>query len=246
MAVIPARLASTRLPNKPLQKIADQTLIEFVAGEVLKTRLFEKVYVATDAEEVFRLFENSRVEAVMTSADHESGTDRIYEAAQKISSDFDTVINIQGDEPFVFKEDLKKMTEALEAGDQMVSLYEKIGPTDLDDSNKVKVLLNNSSEAVYFSRYAVPFSRDKAQSPDSKYVGKHVGLYGYHKNFLEVFCKHPMGYHEQHEKLEQLRALQVGAKIKMIKTEKNYQGVDTQEDLEKVNKILNSRKKGDL
>ena len=239
MAIIPARLASTRLPNKPLQKIGDRTLIEFVAGEVTKTNLFERVYVATDSEQIFDLFKDSQIEAVMTSVDHESGTDRIFEASNKIGSDFDSVINIQGDEPFIFKDDLERMTKALEAGHQMVSFYEEIKEDDFANPNKVKVILNNNSEAIYFSRHPIPFSREEASKPDSDFVGKHVGLYGYHKNFLKTFCEHPLGYHEKNEKLEQLRALQIGEKIKMIKTDKIYQGVDTQEDLIKVNQLLN-------
>jgi len=247
MAIIPARLASTRLPNKPLQKINDKTLIEFVADEVLKTGLFEQVYVATDSQKVFDLFKDSTATAVMTSVDHQSGTDRIFEASNKIGADFDTVINIQGDEPFVFKEDLEKLTKALESGHKMVSFYEEIAKEDLVNPNKVKVILNDKSEAVYFSRYPIPFSREELKEgsdPDPKFVGKHVGLYGYHKDFLKVFCEHPVGYHEQNEKLEQLRALQIGEKIKMIKTEMAYQGVDTKEDLEKVNKLLKQKESG--
>jgi len=242
MAIIPARLASTRLPNKPLQKICDKTLIEFVADEVLKTGIFSKVYVATDSSEVFNLFKNSEVQAVMTSVDHESGTDRIFEAVEKIDLEVDSVINIQGDEPFVFKDDLKKMTEALESGSNMVSFYEEIQKCDLGDPNKVKVLLDNQSEAIYFSRHSIPFSREKSEEVDPKFVGKHVGLYGYSKSFLKTFCEHPIGYHEQYEKLEQLRALQIGEKIKMIKTSQKYQGVDTKEDLARVNTILNSQR----
>lgn len=238
MAIIPARLASTRLPNKPLQKIGDLTLIEFVADEVVKTGLFDQVFVATDSKEIFDLFQNSKVEPVMTSVEHQSGTDRIFEASSKIGSDFDTVINIQGDEPFVFKEDLEKMTLALESGHKMVSFYEELHAEDLKNLNKVKVILNNESEAIYFSRHPIPFSREEPIDLDSKFVGKHVGLYGYQKDFLKDFCEHPLGFHEEKEKLEQLRALQIGEKIKMIKTEQAYQGVDTKEDLEKVNKIL--------
>jgi len=248
MAIIPARLASTRLPNKPLQKICDKTLIEFVADEVIKTGLFSRVYVATDAQEIFELFQNSEAQAVMTSVDHESGTDRIFEAAEKLGSEleegFDSIINIQGDEPFVFKEDLEKMTKALESGFNMVSFYEEIKKEDLNNMNKVKVILNNKSEAIYFSRHAIPFSREEGKELDSKFVGKHVGLYGYSKSFLKNFCEHPVGYHEQYEKLEQLRALQIGERIKMIKTSKRYQGVDTKEDLEEVNRILKT--KGDV
>lgn len=246
MAIIPARLASTRLPNKPLQKLGELTLVEFVANEVFKTGLFDQVYVATDSKEIFDLFKDSSAVAIMTSIEHQSGTDRIFEASNKISLDFDTVINIQGDEPFVFKEDLKKMTKALESGHKMVSFYEEIKKEDLQDPNKVKVILNDKSEAIYFSRHAIPFSREEAEhqsdlNPD--FVGKHVGLYGYQKDFLKTFCEHSIGFHEKNERLEQLRALQIGEKIKMIKTDQTYLGVDTKEDLDKVNKVLQNKPK---
>lgn len=238
MALIPARLKSTRLFQKPLQKILDKTLIEYVATEALKTDLFDKVYVATDSEQVATLFESGPIKALMTSEKHESGTDRIYEAAQKITEDFDTVINIQGDEPFVYKEDLQKILNTLEEGARFCSLYEALKKEEVEDPNKVKVLLNEKSEAIYFSRFAVPFSREKTQSLNSKFIGKHIGVYAYTKDFLEKFCKAPVGYFESYEKLEQLRALQMGEKVKMIFTENSYLGVDTEEDLKRVNKIL--------
>lgn len=244
MAIIPARLSSTRLPNKPLQKILDKNLIEFVAEEVLKTGVFDQVFVATDSKKIADLFENSKITALMTDESHQSGTDRIFEAANKINLDFDTVVNIQGDEPFVYKEDLLKLTKALEEGSQMTSLYSEISKEELSDVNKVKVLLNDFSEALYFSRQSIPFTREEPlESIDSKYVGKHIGLYGYQKDFLKNFCNHGLGFHENFEKLEQLRALQMGAKIKMIKTSNEYQGVDTKEDLDRVNSILKQGKR---
>lgn len=242
MAIIPARLSSTRLPEKPLQKILDKTLIEFVAEEVLKTGVFNQVFVATDSKKIADLFKDSEITALMTDEAHQSGTDRIFEASQNIKDDFDTVINIQGDEPFVYKKDIEMLIEALEKGSQMVSLYSSIEVSDLEDLNKVKVLLNDQNDAIYFSRLPAPFTREQANEElDSKYIGKHIGVYAYHKNFLKDFCAHSVGYHEQFEKLEQLRALQMGAKIKMIHTDHAYQGVDTKEDLDKVNKIMKER-----
>ncbi len=245
MAIIPARLASTRLPKKPLQTINGRALIVHVAEEVQRTAVFDQVYVATDSKEVFDLFKEHPVKAVMTSVEHQSGTDRINEAANKIKEDFDTVFNIQGDEPFIYKDDLVRLKEALEAGAQMISLYEKIKKEELEDPNKVKVILNNKSEAIYFSRFGIPFSREQAkgESLDFKFVGKHIGVYAYQKNFLKSFCSEPVGYHEQFEKLEQLRALQMNEKIKMVFTENAYRGVDTEEDLKNVNKILSEQGK---
>ena len=239
MAIIPARLASERLPKKPLQLIQDKPLIVHVAEEVLKTGVFDKVYVATDSEEVMALFNDSAVEAIMTSATHESGTDRINEAANKIDEDFDTVFNIQGDEPFIYKDDIEALKAVLEDGALMASLYEPLKEDDLDDPNRVKVILNNDNEAIYFSRFGIPFSRQRDEV-DSKFVGKHIGVYAYRKDFLKKFCEEPLGFHERNEKLEHLRALQIGSRIKMIHTKNAYQGVDTVDDLNRVNEILSN------
>ncbi len=240
MAVIPARLESQRLKEKPLQLINQTPLIKFVAEAVKSLDVFDQVYVATDSKKIMDLFKGSEIKPVMTSKSHQSGTDRIFEASDMIDEDFDTVFNIQGDEPFLYKEDILNLKQSLEDGFKMVSVYEAIETSDLEDLNKVKVLLNNKSEAVYFSRFKIPFSRE-AGAVDSKHIGKHVGLYAYHKSFLKSFCEHPIGYFEKFEKLEQLRALQMGEKIKMVFTKNKYQGVDTLDDLKHVNEVLKNK-----
>lgn len=243
MAIIPARLASQRLPEKPLQKILDKPLITYVADAVQETGVFDKVYVATDSQKIMELFEDSKVEAFMTSDAHESGTDRIFDAAAQIKEDFDTIFNIQGDEPFVYGDDLKTLKIEMEKGASMASLYEPLKNSDVDDANKVKVLLDDESNAIYFSRFGIPFSRLESVGPfNNRYVGKHIGIYAYSKNFLKDFCETPVGHHEKNEKLEQLRALQMGAKIKMVFTENKYRGVDTKEDLDRVNNILSEKR----
>ncbi len=244
MAIIPARLESQRLFKKPLQLIQGKPLIVYVAEEVQKTGVFDQVYIATDSDEVMDLFKEHSAKAIMTSVNHQSGTDRINEAASKIEEDFDTVFNIQGDEPFVYGDDLVLLKKALEGGADMISLYEEIKESDLEDANKVKVILDNNQDAIYFSRFGLPFSRvEPSGSVDSKFIGKHIGVYAYKKEFLKEFCDSPIGYHESFEKLEQLRALQLGTKVKMIFTENSYQGVDTSEDLEKVNEILKTTRR---
>jgi 3-deoxy-manno-octulosonate cytidylyltransferase (CMP-KDO synthetase) len=246
MAVIPARLESTRLYQKPLQLINGIPLIKYVAQKVYDLGLFDSVLVATDSEKIEDLFSSGPIRAVMTSVDHESGTDRIFEAVTTYESTLsddkkcESVFNIQGDEPFIYGNDLENLRGAIENGAQMASLYEDLKPEALKNPNQVKVLLNNNSEAIYFSRFGAPFSREEGNF-DNRYVGKHVGVYAYTKSFLESFCKAELGYHERFEKLEQLRALQMGVAIKMILTQNTYQGVDTKEDLEKVNKILNGK-----
>ncbi|MGH1467623.1 MAG: cytidylyltransferase domain-containing protein, partial [Bdellovibrionales bacterium] len=144
MAIIPARLESQRLFKKPLQLIQGKPLIVHVAEEVQKTGVFEQVYIATDSNEVMDLFKEHSAKAIMTSVDHQSGTDRINEAASKIEEDFDTIFNIQGDEPFVYGEDLKFLKSSLEEGFKMSSLYEEIKSSDVSDPNKVKVILDNN------------------------------------------------------------------------------------------------------
>lgn len=237
MAIIPARISSTRLKNKPLQLINGTPLIKHVAESVLKTKLFDRVYVATDSEDIKSLFDGGEVCVVMTDPAHESGTDRICEVIDSQNLDVDVVFNIQGDEPFVYQADLEKLKQVMAEGAQMASLYEKIEPEDLDNINKVKVILNDSRESIYFSRFRIPFSRERGDLKVD-YIGKHIGVYAYKKDFLKDFCKRGVGYHEAFEKLEQLRALEMGVKLKMVYTENSYMGVDTEEDLKRVNEIL--------
>lgn len=254
MGIIPARLGSTRLKDKPLQLIGGRPLCVYVAEEVLKTGVFDEVVVATDSEKVVNLFsDHPLIKAIMTDPAHKSGTDRIFEVIQTMGLEKTVIVNIQGDEPLIYKKDLKDLIDVMNQGYKMASVYEKMIPCDLNDMNKVKVLLNEKGEAIYFSRFPIPFSRgsidpkmesknkfenDSAKDLDEKSIGKHIGLYAYTSEFLKDFCSHQEGFFERHEKLEQLRALQMGEKIKMIYTENKYMGVDTLDDLKKVQKII--------
>lgn len=243
MAIIPARLGSTRLKNKPLIKINGKSLIGLVAEEVKNTGLFKEVVVATDSDLVADLFKDSDIKTILTG-EHESGTDRIYEAFKKSNlKEVDAVLNIQGDEPFVYKEDLVNLMSSLKEGYKMVSLYERLDSSeDLNNLNKVKVILNQSKEAIYFSRFPIPFSRVEAKKPFLKEkIGKHVGIYGYEKDFLKIFCEQEVSFLEAHEKLEQLRALEMGERIKMNFTENSYKGVDVESDIKEVEELLKKR-----
>ncbi len=245
MAIIPARLGSTRIKNKPLQEINGIPLIKLVALNVEKTGLFSKVVVATDATEIMDLFKGSDIKAVMTGV-HESGTDRVHEAMSSFLDTESVVLNIQGDEPFIYKEDLAKLIKALEEGYNMTSLYEEISREDIKNPNKVKVILDKKTNAIYFSRFPVPFSRNGEETREfnKKNIGKHIGVYGYRTDFLNKFCNEGVSFLESNEKLEQLRALEMGEKIKMVFTKNSYKGVDTVDDIKEVEEILNKKKSG--
>jgi len=251
MGLIPARLSSERLKNKPLQLVCGKPLCLHVADRLINTGIFDEIVVATDSEDVLGLFKGHQAKAVMTDKNHPSGTDRIYEVVKNQNMTEpelkDTAIfNIQGDEPLLYKEDLLALKKVMDEGAQMASLYEALESKDLENINKVKVLLNKSSEAIYFSRKSIPFSRvtidDSKFGLDTKYIGKHIGLYAYKASVLKDLCEQPEGYFEAHEKLEQLRALEMGVKIKMCVTQNSYMGVDTPEDLKKINELLSLKK----
>ena len=247
MGLIPARLSSQRLKDKPLQLVDGKPLCLYVAESLIKTKVFDQVIVATDSEKVMDLFKGHNAKAVMTDSNHQSGTDRIHEVIETLGIDDGIVFNIQGDEPLIYREDLLKIKKVMEDGAKMSSLYEPLLPSDIENQNKVKVLLNKNSEAVYFSRFGIPFSRLSATEKElnPSFIGKHIGLYAYSVSFLKEFCNYDEGYFESCEKLEQLRALEMGAQIKMILTKNSYQGVDTLEDLKRINEHLSKRKTSD-
>lgn len=248
MGLIPARLSSQRLKDKPLQLVDGKPLCVFVAESLIETDVFDQVIVATDSDKVMDLFRGHKAQAVMTDPSHQSGTDRIHEVVMTLGLTDGVIFNIQGDEPFIYKEDLLSLKEVMEQGANMASLYEPLRAHDIDNQNKVKVLVNRNNEAIYFSRYGIPFSRvrpnEENQGLDESLIGKHIGLYAYQVKYLQDFCKYGEGYFETFEKLEQLRALEMGEAIKMILTRNSYQGVDTPEDLKKVNELLSQAKDG--
>jgi 3-deoxy-manno-octulosonate cytidylyltransferase (CMP-KDO synthetase) len=241
LVVIPARLGSTRLPRKPLADIGGKPMVIRVA-ERAQQSLAQSVVVATDSPEIQAACDEHRIECLLTSADHPTGTDRIAEVAQLLKLPPDTlVVNVQGDEPLIPPELINQVAQTL--ADHSACAISTIAVPIEDDAeitnpNVVKVVLNRSGEAMYFSRAAIPFVRD----PDT--IGKiahlrHLGIYAYRADFLQAYTRLDPAPPEQAEALEQLRALWNGYRIAVhTATEAPPAGVDTPEDLERVRKVL--------
>lgn len=245
--VIPARYGSTRFPGKPLVTLKNKPLLQWVVELCQKSSVLDEVIVATDDQRIADLCEKIQIKYVMTSESCVSGTDRIFEALSKEqTTDSDIIINIQGDEPLLPVSYIESLVAAFkEPVVDMASLCHPLAIEDIENKNAVKVLLNVKNEAIYFSRYAIPFSRKESKEfKDEEIqkltfpVQKHIGLYGYKMKFLKEFCKAPAALIEQAESLEQLRALSLGAKIKMIPVAEPTYGVDTPEDLKRLEQKL--------
>jgi 3-deoxy-manno-octulosonate cytidylyltransferase (CMP-KDO synthetase) len=237
LVVIPARLNSSRLPNKVLLKVQGKSIIEYVYRQVEKSKLVDKIIVATDSEIVLKDVNNFGGEAVLTSSEHKSGTDRVAEVAEKY--DFKNIINVQGDEPNISPDLIDSLFLELEnEKTYFVSAMSLITHVDeVANPNIVKVICDINNYAIYFSRSQIPFIRDNDFQVD---FFKHIGIYGFKKDFLIKYSKLPQTNLELSEKLEQLRAIENGYKIKMVKTDYNSFGIDTLEDFKKFKKsILN-------
>lgn len=246
VAIIPARFNSSRFPGKPLAKILGKEMILWVAERVSQARWLSRVVVATDDERIARVVSDNKFAACLTDADHPSGTDRIYEAAckQLKLADQDIVVNIQGDEPLVEADWIKRLVAPVATGDgiEMSSLAHAITPEELRSTNNVKVLVNKKSQAIYFSRFPVPFSRLEPDSAEAwTGVYKHMGFYAYTMGFLREYCGSPPSFMETAESLEQLRALDLGARIAIEVIEGRSWGVDTPEDIAKIEPILGAQ-----
>lgn len=236
IGVIPARRGSTRLPNKPLIKIAGRELVLRVADKVSKCAKLSEVIVATDDQEIGELVERHGFKAQLTSPDLQSGTDRVFEALKGLS--YDLVVNIQGDEPLIRPHWIDQLVESLKVSNaEMATLGHSLSSEELHSLDSVKVVVNEAAEALYFSRFPIPYSRVKFEKLSGP-AYKHVGLYAYRFEFLKRFCLQKPVALEQAESLEQLRALYMGAKIKVILVEGKSIGVDTYEDVRQVEEIL--------
>lgn len=236
IAVIPARFASTRFPGKPLAKLKNKPLIQWVIEGAKSSKLIQDVYVATDDDRIAQVVRELNTQVLMTRSDCPTGTDRIYEATKNLK--FDVVLNIQGDEPQISQPYIDLLAQAFinEPQLDMATLAHPIHKDDIENLNAVKVIKNINNEAIYFSRFAIPYSREKQnQQPICE---KHIGLYGYSRKFLQKFCESPQSEIEKAECLEQLRALYLGAKIKVLSVAKPIQGVDTPEDLAKLEELV--------
>ncbi|NIO03046.1 MAG: 3-deoxy-manno-octulosonate cytidylyltransferase [Proteobacteria bacterium] len=243
IGVIPARFRSKRFEGKVLADLCGQPIIQHVYERACKASLLDKVLVATDDQRIRLAVAAFGGEAVMTSPDHPSGTDRIAEAIRGL--DVEVVVNIQGDEPLIEPSAIDSVARPLfdDRSIPMATLMRVISDTqDLENPNVVKVVTDKNGFALYFSRSTIPYPRDLVDYP----VYGHIGVYAYRKDFLLSFVKlEPSGL-EKMERLEQLRALENGFRIKVLKFE-NYQGlgVDTPEDLERLKNILLGKKGGD-
>ena len=240
IGVIPARWASTRLPGKPLAMIAGKPMIQRVAEQVVQAKSLDAVLVATDDPRIadaVASFEIPGVEAVMTRTDHPSGTDRIAEAIA--NADCDVVINIQGDEPLMDPDLIDQLAEAMAAGDwDMVTAAAPIeNDEDLQNPSVVKAVFSADGQALYFSRAPIPFVRD-AQTDTAGAHWRHLGIYAYRRDYLLKLVAEPPCALENIEKLEQLRALHIGCRMKVLQVADVGIGVDTPEDIERVEAIL--------
>ncbi len=241
IGVIPARLASTRFPEKPLALIAGQSMISHVVRGALRSKKIQQVWVATDDNRIADEARKAGASVVMTDSDLPSGTDRVWAATEKL--DCDVIVNIQGDEPLIEAGHIDALIEPflLDPNLQMGTLAHKLTDIELQSANSVKVLLDQNSNAIYFSRFAIPYSRLAFTADVAGGPLKHMGMYAYRKKFLQKFCQTAPVEIEKAESLEQLRALYLGEKIKVIVVEGRSWGVDSPEDVATVEKILRER-----
>jgi 3-deoxy-manno-octulosonate cytidylyltransferase (CMP-KDO synthetase) len=232
LGVIPARLGSTRLPNKPLQPLAGEPLITRVIERVLEHGLIGELVVATDSPRVVQVAERSGVRAVLTDDGHQTGTDRVAEvAARSEFADFDTIVNIQGDEPFLTREALAGALGRVEQGDEIGTAAAPLDPALAGDPSRVKVVTDARGRALYFSRAMIPHRREPDDSSDGLYW-QHLGIYAFTRAALARWVTLPPCEAELAERLEQLRALHNGMTIGVARLqEPALPGVDTVEDL---------------
>ena len=238
IAVIPARYASTRFPAKLMQDLSGKTVILRTYEAAKNTNLFDDVFVVTDSKLIFDEIVANSGKAIMSIKEHESGSDRIAEAV--VNLDVDIVVNVQGDEPFIDKEPLEKLIEIfkndVDKKVDLASLMREISnEEEINNPNNVKVVVDQNNFALYFSRSVIPFPREK-----KVYVQyyQHIGIYAFRKQALLDFYSLPMKSLEASEKLEQLRYLEYGKRIKMVETNHVGIGIDTIEDLEKARKMI--------
>jgi 3-deoxy-manno-octulosonate cytidylyltransferase (CMP-KDO synthetase) len=235
-ALIPARYASSRFPGKALAEIMGKAMIVRVYQAVEKCKIINQVYVATDDLRIKNAVEAAGGRVIMTSARHQSGTDRIAEAAAEIEADI--IVNIQGDEPLIKAESIELAVEPFveESELKMSTLKRKITAAEAADPNLVKVITDKNDYAIYFSRSSIPFYRDAEPNEQTYY--QHIGLYVYRRDFLLQYAAMERTSLEKAESLEQLRALENGFKIKVLETDIKLIGVDRREDIELVEKEI--------
>lgn len=240
IGIIPARYASTRFPGKPLAKLGGKPVIQHVYEKVSAS--LEAAYVATDDERIYNAVREFGGNVVMTRQDHKSGTDRIEEAMEKIGGDWDVVVNVQGDEPFVTKSQIDTLCHCFDDnGTQIATLGKAFESMDaVGNPNSPKIVVDNNGFAMYFSRSIIPFVRGKEQGEWLSHYPflKHLGIYAYRREVLREVTQLPQSSLELAESLEQLRWLQNGYKIKVGTTDVETVGIDTPEDLARAEEFL--------
>ena len=245
LGIIPARHASTRFPGKPLALIAGKPLIQHVVERCQKSKTLSEVIVATDDTRIWEVAQNF-CQVEMTAPEHPSGSDRIAEVAQRCACD--AVINIQGDEPLIDPEVIDVVASALEREEMSTAATRIKHPDEYDNPNVVKVIVNAAGRALYFSRRTIPYLREAASRSVSEQLAafpflKHLGIYGYRRETLLRLVEFPVSPLEQAERLEQLRALENGIQIAVMKVAYDSIGVDVPADVELVERLLKGQTK---
>lgn len=251
VGIIPARYASTRFPGKPLATLGGKTVIQRVYEQAAK--VLENVYVATDDDRIFNAVTTFGGNAIMTSPNHKSGTDRVEEAVRRTGEKFDVIINIQGDEPFIHESQIATVCRCFDDDQTMIATLgrmftDKNTIDDLEDPNSPKIVCDNNGFAMYFSRSVIPYFRNEEKKNWIKSFNylKHIGLYAYRDKVLHEITQLPQSSLETAESLEQLRWLQNGYKIKVGITNMGTIGIDTPEDLKKAEMFLNKIMKNNV
>jgi 3-deoxy-manno-octulosonate cytidylyltransferase (CMP-KDO synthetase) len=244
IAMIPARFEANRFPGKLMKDLAGKSVIVRTYEATKNSNLFDEVYVVTDSDLIFNEITLKGGKAIKSKTAHESGSDRIAEAVENLNVDI--IVNVQGDEPFTQTEPLKKLLQVFKADSSkkidIASLMLKMNEEDeINNPNNVKVVIDENSFAMYFSRSPIPYPREKSTA----IFFKHIGIYAFRKEALMKFTKLPMNILEATEKLENLRFLAHGMRVKMVETNKVAIGIDTPEDLEKARAIFEGVKKSD-
>ena len=243
IGIIPARYASTRFPGKPLAMLGGRTVIQRVYEQA--SAVLEEAYVATDDERIFKAVEEFGGQVVMTRQDHKSGTDRIEEAAEKIGTQADVIINIQGDEPFIQKSQIETLKSLFENSEtQIGTLGKKFESIEAaTNPNSPKIVTDKNGFALYFSRSVIPYIRGKEQAEWLQHFPflKHLGLYAYRRDVLRQITQLPQSPLEMAESLEQLRWLENGYRIRVGLTDMETVGIDTPDDLRRAEEFLKMR-----
>lgn len=240
LGIIPARYASTRFPGKPLAVLGGKTVIQWVYEQVAKS--LPCVYVATDNILISQAVQAFGGKVVMTRADHQTGTDRVEEAMEKIGGDWEVIVNIQGDEPFIRQSQIEAVCRCFDdPATEIATLGKRFTSMDaVENPNSPKIVLDRNGFALYFSRSVIPFIRNKKRAEwleDYPFL-KHLGIYAYRRQVLKEITRLPQGRLEKAESLEQLRWLENGYHIKVGMTEVDTVGIDTAEDLKRAERFL--------